>query len=179
LRQISSNRGRNLTNDIGPFEMLQARQLIESNVAEAVAWQIGKADIAVMQQTLDNERVAIQNNVLKDDNDKKFHLLIAEATQNSVLIEIVTMMWQQRENSPMWQQLHKRIINDGYRMLWVDEHQQILNALKRKSPTQAKRAMWEHLEHVRNKLFELSDTDNPDFDGFLFPIPSLIKSVEH
>lgn len=159
--------------DSGPFEMLQARQIIESSVAEAAAWQVSKTDIDAMQQTLDNERLAVSRGIVEYDSDKQFHLLIAEATQNSVLVDCVTRLWQQRENSAMWRQLHKRIADDSYRVLWADEHQNILNALKRKSPTQAKRAMWSHLEHVRNTLFELSESDSPDFDGYLFPIPPL------
>lgn len=164
-----------LVNDIGPFEMLQARQVVESSVAEMAAWQVNKADIDAMQKTLDNERAAIAANIVEDDNDRQFHLLIAEATRNSVLVDMVNTLWEQRENSPMWQQLHKHIIDHSYRSLWADEHQIILNALKRKSPEQAKEAMWSHLEHVRNTLFELGATD-PQFDGYLFPIYPLGKA---
>ncbi|HBA4808982.1 TPA: GntR family transcriptional regulator, partial [Escherichia coli] len=32
----------------------------------------------------------------------------------------------------------------------------------------AKAAMWQHLENVKNRLLELSDTDDLNFDGYLF-----------
>lgn len=159
-----------LDDDVGPFEMLQARQVLESSVVEVAAWQVNKADIDAMQQTLDKERAAIQAGIIEDDNDRQFHLLIAQATRNSVLVDMVDKSWEQRENSPMWQQLHKHILDHSYRSVWADEHQEILNALKQKSPERAKAAMWQHLEHVRNTLFELGATDNPEFDGHLFPI---------
>lgn len=156
--------------EVGPFEMLQARQLIESHIAEMAAWQITKADIDMMQKTLDDERSDIENQIISDDNDKRFHHLIAKSTQNSVLVDIVDSMWLQRESSAMWRQLHMRIADNSYRGLWVDEHQAILNALKQRSPSRAKQAMWTHLEHVRDILFTLSDLESPDFDGYLFPI---------
>lgn len=50
----------------------------------------------------------------------------------------------------------------------VKNHEAILNSIQRKNPALAKKAMWQHLENVKQKLFELSDLDDPDFDGYLF-----------
>jgi len=38
----------------------------------------------------------------------------------------------------------------------------------KKDPEAAKKAMWQHLENVKNRLMELSDSDDPNFDGYLF-----------
>lgn len=156
------------TDDIGPFELLQARQVIESNVAALAALEVNKQDINRMAAALENEREAMAQGLPDEDHDERFHLLIAEASKNAVLADTVGNLWKIRRNSPMWQQLHKRIFDNSYRILWLEDHQLILNMLKKRDPDRARIAMWQHLENVRETLMALSDTDDPDFDGYLF-----------
>ncbi|MDE1339961.1 FCD domain-containing protein [Vibrio aestuarianus] len=156
------------TTDIGPFEMLQGRQLIESNVAEFAATQITKSEILEMRAVLNAERHAIKTGDSSEDYDKEFHLLIAKATKNTFLIEISELMWAKRAESKMWAQLHSHINGSDYRLNWLDDHAKILASLQRKDPAAAKMAMWEHLESVKNTLLELSDVEDDSFDGYLF-----------
>ncbi len=155
-------------NDVGPFEMLQARQLLESHVAEFAATQVTKSDISRLRQALDMERRHLDGNLSDYDGDEMFHIVIAEATQNSVLSDMVKDMWERRNRSKMWQRLHERISIQDYRQRWLADHEKIYMALVRKDPIGARKAMWQHLENVKQTLFELSDVDDPNFDGYLF-----------
>ncbi|WP_245597691.1 FCD domain-containing protein [Psychromonas aquimarina] len=161
-REIISN------DEAGPFEMLQARQLLESNIAEFAAIQVIPGDISKLRAALEVERQELASGSCECTGDKQFHLCIAEATQNSVLVDMLKHSWDARENSPMWQKLHTRIIDQAYRDEWFDDHVQILAAMQRKDPIGAKHAMWQHLENVKQRLLELSDIDDPNFDGYLF-----------
>jgi len=154
--------------DVGPFEMLQARQLLESHVAEFAATQVTKNDIARLRKALQMEYQHLENDNLDYDGDEMFHMAIAEATQNSVLADMVKDLWDRRQNSSMWLQLHARIVNQDYRKGWIEDHEKILLALQRRDPAAARDAMWQHLENVKHTLLELSDVDDPQFDGFLF-----------
>jgi len=154
--------------DVGPFEMLQARQLLESHVTEFAATQVTKSDISRLRQALDMERMHLEGNLCDYDGDEMFHIVIAEATQNSVLSDMVKDMWERRNRSDMWQRLHERISVHDYRQRWLADHEKVYMALVRKDPVAARKAMWEHLENVKNTLFELSDVDDPNFDGYLF-----------
>lgn len=155
-------------NDFGPFELLQARQILESSIAEVAACMVNKSDIAEMQQLLLKEKASFDNEALCHEHDKQFHYRVARASQNTLLLDSVVTLWEHREKSPMWRQLLRRIANHDYRRKWFDDHSVILAALKRKDPIAARHAMWQHLENVRNTLFQLSDVDAPEFDGFLF-----------
>lgn len=154
--------------DFGPFELLQARQLLESSIAGFAASTITKHDIIKLRETLELERKAIDNGVEDYFADKQFHLLIAEATQNSVLVDQVADLWTKRENSSMWARLHDRIFDISYRTKWLDDHAVILEALRHRNADQARSAMWQHLENVRLTLLELSDVGDPEFDGYLY-----------
>ncbi|MBD1564025.1 FCD domain-containing protein [Vibrio sp. SA48] len=154
--------------DIGPFELLQARQVLESQIASFAAQNITKADILRLREALDTERKKLETGNGDYDGDEMFHLTISEASQNSVLSDIVCELWARRDKSPMWRQLHSRITDINYRSAWLEDHEKILKALHRRNPEEARKAMWQHLENVKQTLFELSDVDDPQFDGFLF-----------
>jgi GntR family transcriptional regulator, hexuronate regulon transcriptional repressor len=147
--------GLNFVNS-GPFELLQARQLIESNIAEFAATQITKKDIV--------DLLEIQHNAQKEDYyqdsnwDLKFHTQIAMITRNNALVTIVQEMWRQRTLNPLWKKLNEHIpeheINN-----WLDEHNKILEALINRDPKAAKLAMWQHLENTKRTFFEAANKD--------------------
>ena len=155
-------------NDIGTFEMLQARQLLESNIAEFAAANVTGAQIMRMKQVLDAEKKALESGTQDYNHDKDFHILIAEATQNNYLIEVSEAAWKRRMDSKMWAQLHSHIDDVEYRHQFFEDHAKILAALQRKNPAQAKEAMWQHMENVKEALLSLSDPEAEDFDGYLF-----------
>lgn len=119
-------------------------------------------------ETFYDERENLQLGSQGYVEDEEFHCTIAEITQNEVLIRMQKCLWEYRTNSPMWKGLHARISNFDYRKQWLFDHESILNAIQRKDPALARKAMWQHLENVKQKLFELSDIDDPNFDGYLF-----------
>lgn len=140
----------------GPFELLQARQLIESNVAEFAATQVTRQDIMAL--------MAIQEKARQEDHsrdsewDMHFHVRIAQSTQNSALAAIVEKMWLHRLHNPYWLKLHEHI--DARNITsWCDDHDQILKALMRKDPAASKLAMWQHLENTKQMLFNATADD--------------------
>ncbi|WP_117085761.1 FCD domain-containing protein, partial [Klebsiella pneumoniae] len=91
----------NHCNDAGPFELLQARQLLESNIAEFAALQATREDIIKMRQALQLEERELASSAPggSESGDMQFHLAIAEATHNSMLVELFRQSWQWRENN--------------------------------------------------------------------------------
>ncbi|MCW2481050.1 transcriptional regulator ExuR [Candidatus Symbiopectobacterium sp. NZEC135] len=150
----------------GPFELLQARQLIESNIAEFAATQVTRQDIV---QLMEIQEYARQEDRFRDSEwDLKFHIQVALATQNSAMATIVEKMWSQRIHNPYWLKLHEHI-DDRSIESWCEEHDQILKALIRKDPYAAKLAMWQHLENTKQMLFRAT-TDDFEFnvDRYMF-----------
>ena len=154
--------------DIGPFELLQARQLIESNIAEFAALQITKSEIDAIKQVLQKERRSLEIGDSNEDYDRQFHILVAEATKNTFFSDVVKLMWRMRLESKMWAQLHTHIDTIDYRKAWLNEHAMILSALQKKDAVAAKQAMWQHFESIKSTLLALSDVDDENFDGYLF-----------
>lgn len=174
--RTAANDGKEFT-DIGPFELLQARQLLESSIAEFAAVQANKKDIEMLKSILNREKAALQHGDEDYIADEDFHCSIAAITQNEVLIQLQKALWKYRNDSDMWKGLHQHIPNQNYRFQWLQDHENILIAIQRKDPALARKAMWQHLENVKEKLFELSDLNDPDFDGYLFNINPVIVGI--
>lgn len=66
----------NHCNDAGPFELLQARQLLESNIAEFAALQATREDIIKMRQALQLEERELASSAPggSESGDMQFHL---------------------------------------------------------------------------------------------------------
>ncbi|WP_044470199.1 FCD domain-containing protein [Mannheimia massilioguelmaensis] len=163
--------------DVGPFELLQARQLLESSIAEFAAIQATRADVLQLKEILERERNTLEHGDEDYIADEDFHKTIAEITQNEVIIRMQKDLWEYRTNSPMWKGLHAHIPDQSYRHLWLKDHENIIAAIQRKDPVLARKMMWQHLENVKQKLFELSDLDDPNFDGYLFKVSPLVVNL--
>ncbi|MFJ5392079.1 FCD domain-containing protein [Pectobacterium sp. CHL-2024] len=179
VMQLPSAQGKDSVVDsgYGPFELMQARQLLEGEVAAFAAMQATKSDILKMRQAIEQERASLENGSVDESADEQFHCLLAQSTQNSVLANMVYEVWQARKRSPMWQGIHSHTDDFSYQRQWLDDHEQILRAVSRRDVNMARQAMWQHLENVKIKLLEISNVDDPAFDGYLFEsVPSRLES---
>lgn len=81
--------------EIGPFELLQARQVIESNITGFAASQISFNELQELKKIIRLQENAIAAESDKfEDLDHRFHSIIAEATQNRVLIKQAAELWR-------------------------------------------------------------------------------------
>lgn len=146
----------------GPFELLQARQLIESNIAEFAAIQATKQDLVALMRI--QEKAKSEDRARDSNWDKEFHIQLARCTQNSVIVHIAKLLCEQREKNPYWQKMHEHIMDDSI-VSWFEAHDAILKALMQRDPKAAKLAMWRHLENTKEMLFNAT---NDDYDRFLY-----------
>lgn len=171
LKNHLSLKANNKVSDVGPFELLQARQEIESSIAACAALVITKQELQTLQDLLEIESAELETVEKANNADRDFHLLIAQSTQNTVLLDTATRLWDMRDGNPMWKKLHARIQDTSYHDQWLEDHKKVLVQLRKRNAEGARQAMWQHLENVKQTLFKLSDTDAPDFDGYLFAQP--------
>ncbi|MDU4436197.1 GntR family transcriptional regulator [Superficieibacter electus] len=152
----------------GVFELLQARQLLESEIAGFAALQATRNDIVELRKAVELERQQLSSGTIADDTDEHFHYLVAMATQNAALVAIVQESWKLRQRSGMWLNHHQDTSDFSARWAWFEDRMQILQAIQHRDAVAAKRAMWQHLENVKNKMLTQADISAADFDGYLF-----------
>jgi len=135
----------------GPFELLQARQWLESHIARLAATYATDFDLKAIAEASEDHQRAPYGEV-KEAMDIRFHLTIARATQNMELVAVVQQLRNRRENNPLWARLSERIRDPNYRDRWVMDHNELVDALMRRDPEGAYVAMWRHIENVRKFL---------------------------
>jgi DNA-binding FadR family transcriptional regulator len=143
--------------DIGPFELLEARRSIEGEACALAATRIDDAQLTELAALVDEMRNENEHDVvLSEDADRRFHELIAAATQNSGMIAAVNMLWDARVRSPQSRSLSTKVRASGIKPR-IDEHTAILKALRHRDPDGARSAMREHLTRVIDALLKATE----------------------
>lgn len=131
----------------GPFELLRARCLIESEIASVAATARHDADLDRIYAALAAMREHLHDKAANEAADRLFHLRIAEATGNSVLLQMVTALWDHTK-APIWSQMEAHFHTPELRRASQDDHQRIFSALLERNAEAARAAMRAHIERV-------------------------------
>lgn len=131
----------------GPFELLRARCLIESEIASVAAETRKDADLDRIFAALAAMREHMHDKAANEAADRLFHLRIAESTGNSVLLQMVTALWDHTK-APIWSQMEAHFHTPALRQASQDDHQRVFNALLERNPEAARAAMRAHIERV-------------------------------
>lgn len=132
----------------GPIETLRARMLIESEVAALAASDRKDSDLDRLFDALTTMREHMDDKRAYDAADRMFHLHIAEATGNDVLLHIVTAMWDNARQDPRWDRIEQHFHTPELRSAVQDDHQRLFAALMARDADGARAAMRAHLERV-------------------------------
>lgn len=135
----------------GPFEVLKARELIESAICSDAVGLVEPADIAALDMVL--EQMAASG--LSSDDlvalDRSFHVALAGILRNGVLVRCVGDLFDQRI-SPYFRQLARYFESpDSWRRA-VAEHRAIRDALARGDGAAAREAMRRHLQNSQERF---------------------------
>lgn len=145
--------------DIGPFELLAARRAIEGESCAMAAARITAAQLTQLSELIAEMRNENEHDVeLSEAADRRFHEVIAEATENSGMLAAVQMLWEARARSPQSRSMSAKVRELGVKPR-IDEHTAIVKALTRRDPDAARAAMREHLTHVLAATFEATETE--------------------
>ncbi|MBB5712589.1 FadR/GntR family transcriptional regulator [Sphingomonas xinjiangensis] len=142
--------------DIGAFEITEARRLLEGEVAAVAATEIDEPHLAELRALL--AEMEQEDTVAAEDADRRFHIAIAKATGNAVIISAVTEFWDMRFRSPLAREVLLKAGSLGTEKRMA-EHGRILRALEARSPIDARNAMRDHLSRVIDHLLDVTETE--------------------
>lgn len=138
------------------FELLQARELIETEIAGLASENAAPKDIKAMRQLLakmsgDAEGMAEFSTEFELNLD--FHLSLARATHNKILVEIVRCLINGLRGK-LWTKLNEKVWKETDRpQAYFKEHEQILDAIERKDKAGARKRMYQHLKGAEKEMF--------------------------
>jgi GntR family transcriptional repressor for pyruvate dehydrogenase complex len=138
----------------GPFKILQARMLIEGETCALAASRITDAQLARLQELLDEMAEENRKEDITETADEKFHCLIAEAAGNSALSATVKWLWKLRNDAGISSHFQGQVRERGKRPI-VADHAAILDALRSRDAQASRDAMCRHLQSVTDHLMEV------------------------
>lgn len=152
---VLKNLGRSSHNDpntYSPFEITEARVLVESEAAALATSTISDEQLSELAMALDEMIAENQAGDLASEvADRKFHTIIAHSTQNRPLIDIIQNLWDIQENSPDIRLAHQTVCRkDGVKR--IEEHRAILDAMRRRDCQAARVSMRNHFSRSLDAL---------------------------
>ena len=135
-----------------PFEILRARIVVEPEVAALAAKHATDADFEKMEHGIQRMREEHAQNNPTEQGDRIFHLGIAGGSGNAMLARIVDMLWDNQQKSHLWLRADTYSRSAEFREFWIDDHLNVLNAIRQGKPDAARVAMAQHLDHTWQAL---------------------------
>lgn len=136
---------------VSPFELIEARLLIEGEAAALAARHITDEELHRLEHLV--AAIALENADARGEEnaDEAFHMTIARAGRNSAIVRTVEQLWTLRSTSPECRLLLEQARTANVKPV-VAEHRAILAALQQRDPAAARAAMHAHLDAVLQHL---------------------------
>jgi GntR family transcriptional repressor for pyruvate dehydrogenase complex len=143
-----------ITKESDPLDILEARKLIEVEIAGLASEERTEEDLDSMREILAEMERKIKSGEQTLAIDLKFHLQIANSTHNPVLVSVMNQIGSlMRQN--LWNIVKGLSLTaPGRAEKYLEQHLAIYNAIKGKNSIEAKRTMLEHLESIEKDIRE-------------------------
>ena len=136
--------------EVSPFDVLRARRLVESEAAALAARHATPAQIDSMRAAFTRLAADLRARRKISPADREFHLGIARASGNSALALVIDRLWEERTFALDARMDQLFVIHDRTRDR-IGEHRAILDAIRARDPTAARRAMRRHLTNIERQ----------------------------
>lgn len=133
-----------------PREVMQARILIEPQIAREAALNATAGDIAELKQCIQASRQA-QTWRQYENSDNRLHRAVAEAAHNTVLLALFDTLNAVRR-AVVWGRLRDKIDRPPPDHHSFKEHELLVRAIEERDMDGAGQAMLRHLSHVQANL---------------------------
>jgi GntR family transcriptional repressor for pyruvate dehydrogenase complex len=129
------------------IELLEAREIFETGIVELAAKRATPQDIAEIETALEKWGKIDGDSEDPTSPDQAFHLSIAKATHNVVLVNLIDLHMDLLRKTA-----NKTVDIPGRKDEVYKEHSNILQAIKNKDPIQARNAILYHLNQVKQNI---------------------------
>jgi GntR family transcriptional repressor for pyruvate dehydrogenase complex len=138
-----------ITDEKATLELLEARQFIEIGAARLAAKHATQKQIKEMGSLIDDmEKANEKGDIQKlSEQDIDFHFLIAQATQNRVIIHLLATIRGMMEKF-----MHEAFLVLHDQKRYLKAHRDIYNAIKKKDPLKASSLIKKHIADVQKDL---------------------------
>lgn len=136
--------------DIGPYDLLEARLIIEPECAGMAAQHATPSQLAAIRNAHDGMSLT----EAPGRHDREFHGAIAAACGNAALAATVAHLWNLTMSSSVYRRMQDYFVDARVWAVAHAEHQRILTAVLARDPIRARHTMHVHLLGILARLRE-------------------------
>lgn len=137
-------------------ELYELRKILEVGAARLAAECRNEQDLRLMKEAINEMAIAKKKGEMGETADLKFHMIIASATRNKLLINLmnnVTDIMRETITETRRLLLHA----EDRATILLKEHKLIYEAIEQQKPELAAMHMYDHLADVETTLFKYLD----------------------
>ena len=135
---------------VGPIELLDARDLVEPEVAALAARSATAEIVATLSDILGDMVCCASDDPRHMMHDHRFHATLAAATGNAALLQLMETLWAMRL-APLYVQLQNHFHNEAVWQQAILEHREIFDAVRKRDAKDARIAMRRHIHRARKR----------------------------
>jgi len=141
-----------MTEEVGKiYEFIEIRKLIEVWCAKKAAEQVTTKELKKMEKALLEMDKLIESNEILGQPDIDFHIAIAEASHNTLMVHMMTTVKQIFLTMFKISNFTRR---PGKNRILIKQHREIYDAIERRDPELAQKKMERHLHFVESEWRE-------------------------
>lgn len=144
--------------NVGAFELIEARLMFEGEAAALAAAVMTDDELTELKAILDRMEAADPASAIELVLDRTFHLMIAQATKNSLIEQAIEHLWDLRDTSPLCRHMFEQARQGGINPR-PHEHRRIYDALIARDSDLARSSMRDHLTRVSEDLLAVTELE--------------------
>lgn len=134
-----------------PLEQLQARMMLEGEVAGLAAENVTPEQLAALDASLVAMEGMINDRTRFLEEDQRFHMAVVVASGSQTLIDLVEFLWKQR-TLPVYRAFEEHFTGAAEQAAVLEEHRAIVEAIRQHDSRKARSAMRKHIDRVRKQF---------------------------
>jgi DNA-binding FadR family transcriptional regulator len=140
-----------IAENTSPLQLIEVRQAIEPDMARLAVAHATARELAALRDALAALENCGADQELFSSADERFHLALAEATDNPLMVWLYRQINAVRSHA-QWGEMKRKILTCANIDLYNAQHRELYEAIRRRDVAAAVRCIDQHLDQARRDL---------------------------
>lgn len=143
--------GGDIADVTSPLELMEVREAIEPHLARMAVVHASAKDLDLLEKTLNELEACEGDQAAFSGADERFHLALAEATGNPLMVWIYGQINDVRCHD-QWTDMKLKVLSNDAIEVYNHQHRALVTAIRKRDADAAVAVVGDHLEQARRDL---------------------------
>lgn len=151
VNQPAAHANDNIADITSPLELMEVREAIEPHLARMAIVHAAAKDLESLGKALDELEACEGEQAAFSAADERFHLALAEATGNPLMVWIYSQINEVRRHD-QWNEMKRKVLSRDAIAIYNDQHRALVEAIRQRDADAAMTVIAKHLDQAREDL---------------------------